>query len=424
MNATPEAVQGLVRSFMAKPFKEMVQIGRAMAQTGITYADIAPHVSLDDILLIAARSRIEWDAGLRYAGLEFVERTMQGSTGSAGGFTLKQDLADSVWDKARQTDGPLKRCTVRYTKERMFSVPGFNESSRAAGSRWGGSLGTWGLPETVLPASSQPQTSLVDFNIKRLLVYTSPISRDLLADTDRVKPMLSYAAQSEIRYSIELAMLVGVLGGPAGVTRPSLTGSDGSAAGRGVVQVAKGATGPGAISSLNIDNMWAALYGPCKRNAIWVANDDTVAALDNVATSFNWPETIYLPDGWDDGNGNKYALLKGRPLIPVEGAPAIGTPGDLIVADWTQYWLVINKPKPGSSSLSFDVTIPVDDGHEGVVALPDNVVEQRMSDQILFSTDSVSFLWKLRADGGPVWTTTMTNLNGAAVGWAVILAQR
>jgi HK97 family phage major capsid protein len=373
-------------------------------------------------MLLAARSKMEFDQGVRNRGLDHVARTMTGDIGGLGGFTLKPEMADAAWDKARSVDGPFARCTLRTTSQREFRIPGFSETSRAAGYRWGGVLGTWGLPETSVPASSQPATSLINFDMKRLLVYTAPISRDLLADTDLIVPLLSYASLSEIRFSIELAMVQGVVGGPMGVTRAGGTGTDGSAAGRGVVQVAKSESqASGTINDTNITQMWSALYGPCKRNAIWCANDDTIDAIDDAATSYNWPESFYLPQGV---GGNPFPLLKGRPLVPAEVCPVIGTPGDLVLADWSQYWFVMRRSTSGESTLAFDVAIPKNIGHQGIVALPEGVVEQRAADELFFNIDSVAFLWKMRADGQSIWSSTMANINGATVGWAAIIQQR
>lgn len=372
--------------------------------------------SLERCMAVAAIARCEFDQGKRNAGLAAVSRTMSGISGSVGGFGLKPEMATEVWDKARSVDGPLARCTFRTTLQREFWLPGFAETSRAGGSRWGGVKATWGLGETTLPPTSQPSTNRVNFNLKRLLIYTEPISRDLLADTELVAPLLSYASHSEIRYQIEYAMINSTLSGPAGVI------AQGGGPGRGVVQCAKtGGQSSGTINATNIDTMWASLYGPCKRTAIWCANDDTISAIDETAQTGGWAESIYLPQGV---RGNEFALIKGRPLIPCESCQVIGTPGDLIVADWSQYWFVVKRPAPGAGTLAFDTVIPQNIGHQGVVALPEGVVEQTMADETFFDIDSVAFAWKLRGDGQPLWGSTMTNINGATVGWACIIAAR
>jgi HK97 family phage major capsid protein len=358
-----------------------------------------------------------------------IKRTMTGSAsgGYLGGFAVKPEWADTVWDKARSIDGPLARCVIAPCLAREFKLPGYLESSRGNTGRWGGVQAAWGAGEisSLTSQQSQPELTLINFRTERLVIWTSPISRDLLADSLIMPLVLSYAAQSELRFAIEYAMVRGPAqmpsggqsaGGPQGVV--DSFGNPGA----GVVAVAKDSMqSSGTISTTNIDAAWGAIYGPCKRNAIWIANDDTIQAIDEVATSAGWPQATYLPQGV---GGNQFPLIKGRPLVMSEACPAIGTPGDLICADWSQYWFVYHKPKPTDSGLAFDLAIPRDDGHLGIVALPGDAIEQRQSGERYYDQDEVSFLWKLRADGRSIWPSTMTTLVGATVGWASVIQKR
>ncbi len=64
-----------------------------------------------------------------------------------------------------------------------------------------------------------------------------------------------------------------------------------------------------------------------------------------------------------------------------------------------------NKLKPTESPLAFGVEIPNDLGHRGIIGLPEDAVESRMSAELLFSTDSLAFCWKFRGDGRFLWAT-------------------
>jgi hypothetical protein len=195
------------------------------------------------------------------------------------------------------------------------------------------------------------------------------------------------------------------------------------------VTVSKGSTSASSISAANIDLQWSAIAAGNKRNAVWHCNDDTADQLDQLAVSGQWSETIYIAAG---RYGNEFALIKGRPLIPSECCPVIGSPGDLICVDWTDYVLTYVVPKPtnnplaveDSSPLSFNVTVPDDQYHSGMVGLPPDAVESRVSDQKYFDTDSLGYAWKIRADGHFLWNSTMTNINGAVVGPCAVIAQR
>jgi HK97 family phage major capsid protein len=340
-------------------------------------------------------------------------RAMTGFAGGvSGGFLIPPQWADGLWEKARNIDGPFARCRLFRTLRREFYLPGYTETSRADGARWGGVFGRWrGSGSAEIEAlegiASQPTAGQIQFECKRLMVYTAPISRDLAADAELLDSLLDLAVFSEFRYQINASMFTG-----NGENAPQ--GIIGSPA---TIVVAKdGGQAAGSISAKNIDNMWQALYGPCKQNAIWSANDDTMAIIDQIATANNWPQSIYLPQAV---NGNQHPLIKGRPLVPAEQLPAAGTPGDLVLCDWSQYGFcyLTMRPKDGT----------VEDRDAGIrveVGLPDDLIESSRSMHLLFDTDGIAYKWKLRADGKLLWGKPLLNANGFTVGPACIIAQR
>jgi HK97 family phage major capsid protein len=354
-------------------------------------------------------------------GVRELLRTMVGSSGGPGGFAIKEEYATSVWDKVRSIDGPLKRCKLATCQAREFALPIFAETSRADKFRWGGVVSTWqGATETadlttIANQPSQPALNRLNFVMNRLMIFTGPISRDLLQDSALMPDILEYAALSELRWGLETAILFGTgQGQPTGVA---------SVESGATITIAKDSgQATGTITNTNLDNMWKSLYGPCKRNAIWLANDDVIALIDETAQTGGWAENLYLPQGV--GGNQEFPLLKGRPLIMSEQCKPAGTPGDIILCDFSQYWLVLHAPKKSDTGLAFDVGIPRNDGFQGIVALPENYVEQTSSDQQNFNLDEVSFKWKLRADGRLGWRTPLTNINGAQVAPAVIIAAR
>lgn len=308
------------------------------------------------------------------------------STGSNGGFILSVELARQIWDKAREVDGPLSRCLFLTTTKNEFNLPAFDESSRATGSRWGGIRAHWEGSDyaNLTPYLSDPATAIVPFNPERCIVY-SQMSNDLLDDAELAESALSYAAHYDIRFSLVDAMINGL-----GIKRPL-----------GVIKAPATVTVTRAVSAdiavADVNSMWSKLYGPCRRNAIWLTNDDTLLKLDATATTAGWLSNIYLPQGM---YGNPYPLLKGRPVIACEQCPALGQPGDLILGDWSQYGLcarsVDGAPDIGMSYLPLA-----------------SVIEARSSDEKFFDTDQTAFLWKLRVDGKPMWRKQMTIADGS-----------
>ncbi len=117
-------------------------------------------------------------------------RAMTGYAGGAsGGYLIKPEWADEIWDKVRSYDGPASSCLWARTKlAREFWVPAYWETSRADGSRYGGTFGQWrgagsAEIENLTTIASQPSMAQVQFLVKRLMIFTSPISRDLAQDS-------------------------------------------------------------------------------------------------------------------------------------------------------------------------------------------------------------------------------------------------
>ena len=225
---------------------------------------------------------------------------------------------------------------------------------------------------------------------------------------------------AEIRYALEYAMING-RGGYSTAGPGSIAGPQGVIGAGCTVTVAKGATGSNAISAINIDAMWGSIASGNKRNAVFHCNDNTLDAIDQLAVSGQWSESIYIAAG---RYGNEYPLIKGKPVICSEACPEIGSPGDLICVDWTDYWAVLHKPKPTDSGLAFSLTVPPDSGHLGVVGMPADSIEARMSDEFLWSSDSVAFMWRLRLDGNFLWPGAVTDAQGNQVGPASCIAHR
>jgi HK97 family phage major capsid protein len=309
--------------------------------------------------------------------------------GPNGGFLLSTELAQAIWDKARALDGPLSRCLFFQTSSHQFNLPTFDESSRVAGSRFGGLRAKWqGTTDdkSMAPNASQPAVAGVNFVPRRVTVFSQPFSRDLLADAPIVEGMLSYAANQEIRYEVVDAMINGDgTVKPLGVIKAPCT-----------IPITRG--GANAIAPADIDAMWSRMWGFCRRNAVWMCSDDTLLKLDQAATTSGWQPNLYTSQGVA---GSPNALLKGRPVLPVEQCPALGSLGDLILADWSQYALVARSIADGSPDMSLSY------------GLTESFVERTSSDQFYFDTDSVAFRFKLRIDGRPLWKQAVTIADGS-----------
>jgi HK97 family phage major capsid protein len=335
-----------------------------------------------------------------------ISRTMTGETGPSAGYLVRPEWADFFFDKIRELDGMFARLGV-FAKvgAREFRLPAFNEVSRQDTKRWGGVFGYWeGQQETRSATSraSQPAASQITFSCSRLFVYSQPISRDLAADSPSLfKQFFDYACYNEIRWMIEAALLVGNGDGmPQGVLNSDAT----------IVVAKDGGQTNATITDSNLKNMWARLHGPSRHTAVWLACEDAVNQIDAAASAAGWPSAFYNPSG-EQHTGPP--LIKGRPLLISECLPALGTPGDIVLVDPTQYGFVYHQMSNNDSGLEVDLRLPGD------------IIERMESSDFLFQNDELMCRFKIRADGRCLWGGPLTIANGSkTVGPAVIIEQR
>jgi len=116
----------------------------------------------------------------------------------------------------------------------------------------------------------------------------------------------------------------------------------------GKVTVAK--TGGAAAGSppdfANIKTMFAKMLVSNRTQAVWVANP----ALQSVFISLAMEGAagglypLYLPAG--GLAGQPHDMLLGRPIIYMDGLPAVGSEGDLFLVDPSTFWCVMKTQGP------------------------------------------------------------------------------
>lgn len=310
------------------------------------------------------------------------------SGGVSGGYLVDAQLSGSFWDKARAIDGPLKRCLVLPTNKKEFWLPVTDESSRIAGSRMGGIRAYWRGKDDSQMSQSKPSIAKLSFTLNDVYIYSEGISNDLLDDAPLLETVLDYSAHCEISYAITDAMINGNgIKCPLGVLNSPAT-----------VQVTRNTSSQ--IKIEDIHGMWSKLWCHCKRNAVWHATDSVIDEIDAVANTAGFPQNLYMPMG---AYGNPYPLLKGRPLIAVEQTSKLGTYGDLVLADWSQYALAVRVVDGESTAPSFELGF----GRPGLEA------ERSLSSHKGFNTDEVYFKYKSRLDGAPLWIQQVKLADGS-----------
>lgn len=251
---------------------------------------------------------------------------MQQQVGSDGGYLVPPSFAKEVWDGMTTDANNLLSMTDNYQIEgESLSFPANAETSRAAGSRFGGVRGYW-LSELDQLTSSLPKIRQVTLTPKQLavLVYASD---KLLRNSQAASQYLTRAATEEINFMVGDSLVNGTgVGQPEGILNSGCT-----------VSVAK-ETGQDAttIVAENIIKMHARLHPRSQMRAVWLINQDCLPQLHQMQIGVGTGgQLVYMPpNGLAD---SPFGTIYGRPVIPIEYCPTLGTVGDIILADLGGY---------------------------------------------------------------------------------------
>jgi HK97 family phage major capsid protein len=146
----------------------------------------------------------------------------------------------------------------------------------------------------------------------------------------------------------------------------------------------------------NIIKMWMRMYAAGRTNAVWFINSDTLLQLMTMNMAVGTGGIpVYMPA--NGLAGQPYGTLFGRPVIEIEHCQTLGTTGDVILADLSQYYL-------GRKSTD---------------------IESASSIHLRFDYGETAFRWIVRVDGQPSWSSDITPKNGSnTVSPIVALATR
>jgi HK97 family phage major capsid protein len=333
-----------------------------------------PFASLGEQLIAVARSSMgnfRQDPRLVRAAISGTGETAPAD----GGFLVHKDFSDLLLQRTYE---------MGQISQRVFRVPisansngvkinAIDEDSRVDGSRWGGVLAYWQNEADTMNAT-KPKFRQIQIQLQKLtgLCYATD---ELLQDASALEAVIMQTFPQEFTFKVEDAIINGTGSGqPLGIINSGA-----------VLQVAKDGADSGAtVSTPDVLSMWSRCWGRSRQNAVWLVNQDVEPKLYPLTLgSGTAVQLLYTPPGTRD-NGGQYGLLLGRPVIPVEYCATLGTPGDIILADFSQY-VMSDKGAPQAAS----------------------------SIHVRFLNDETTFRFTYRVDGQPVWKKPLTPKNGS-----------
>jgi HK97 family phage major capsid protein len=248
----------------------------------------------------------------------------------------------------------------------------------------GGGVKSGWVKEGDLVSSGKPKFRRIELNVNKLatFVYTT----DELTEDGPLGIFVANAFTAEAAHVLD-DMIVGGSGAgqPLGILNASAT----------IVVPAQSGQTSGTIVPQNVANMFARILPECLEASVWLMSTDMLVALYVaplvVATPGSSVTNLFTPPD----AAAPYGRLMTRPVLPVEQASAIGTLGDIILADLSKY-LVIERP-----------------------------LDIKLSLEVRFINGEGAYRFTYRVDGQPLYWSPITPKNGGPTKSAfVTLASR
>lgn len=323
-----------------------------------------------------------YKAGVPYSdGGHIDNRLLDGFKGSAsganetisseGGFFVDEQFVSGLLTKTYETAQVASRAwniPIGPNANRL-KMNGIDEKSRANGSRYGGVQAYWsGEAETV--TATKPKFRKIELELDKLMALCYATD-ELLQDSTALEAVISQAFTDEMAFKLDDAMINGTGAGlPLGILQcPAL------------VKVSKEAGQAAAtIVHENIQKLYNRMWARSRLNSVWFINQEIEPQLENMAISIGTGGELspYAKEYMEKGT------IKGRPVIPIEQCAALGTIGDIVLADMSQYILIAKGGITPATSV-----------------------------HVRFLYDEQVFRFTYRVNGMPIWNAALTPYKGA-----------
>lgn len=246
-------------------------------------------------------------------------------SGTDGGFAVPPDFRATIMQTIMGEDSLIGRTDQLTSSSNTLTVP---VDETTPWQTTGGLQAYWD-GEGVAATQSKPTLQQINVRLHKLTALV-PMTDELLDDAPAMGAYLARKLPEKIGFKINRAIVAGTgAGQPLGILNAPC-----------LVTVSK-ETGQAAATVLweNIKAMWTRQYSPSRANAVWLINQDIETALYDMSLPIGTGGVpVFLPAG--GAADAPYARLFGRPIIPTQANETLGTVGDIILADLTQYLTV------------------------------------------------------------------------------------
>lgn len=306
-------------------------------------------------------------------------RAMVEGVQSDGGFLVPTQYERQILDVALESEIVRSRAYVQPMNTLELNIPGFEIGDHSTGELAGG-FKAYYIAETQSLTKKQPKTRAITLKAKKLTGLVR-MSNELIADSGGADRIMNLCSNG-LAYYHDRAFLKGTgAGEPLGVLNANClikvdkeTGQDG-----------------GTILYENLVKMMAKIYAGSFQRSIWVCHQTTIPQLLQLSIPVGTGGSHYSV--LKESNGG-FSMLT-RPVIFTEKTETVGSQGDILLADFSQY----------------------------IIALRDGL-RMDYSPHVHFETDETLGRLIERHDGQPLWNKALTLEDGSKVSPFVVLKAR
>lgn len=303
------------------------------------------------------------------------KRTFLQGSGVAGGYAVPEEYAEMLIDKSLEDEIVRPRASLFPMASNLLHIPSWDNSNHATGV-YGGFSSEW-LGENSAATVETGKLKTMTLNARKLVIY-SEASREVIADGLNLETQLSGALAKAMAFNLDTAFLSGSgVGRPLGVLNsPS------------VISVSRN-TG-GTVKYSDMVAMYSRLYPSLIPGAVWIINHAVLPEMCQMIDGGS--HLIWMPGTIGSVSSAVPSTFFGLPVIGTEKTPSLGSRGDVMLVNFSEYAIGMRQ---------------------------ELIIES--SNAPGWSRDVLSFRAVLRCDGQATWAAPVTPVSGNILSWAVAL---
>jgi HK97 family phage major capsid protein len=342
--------QERMKSAIEKPHDPVTLENKKPKGSGIQVVDKEKFNSLGEQLVAVMRAGTPGGSVDKRLNIQNAATGLNETVNSDGGFLIQQDFASRLGENLFNNGVVASRCERIPISGNSNGIVlnGFDETSRAS-STYGGIV-VYHADEAAEKTASKPKFRRVELSLKKT-VGLCYLTDELMADAPAMESRISAAFQSAFDFQVQDDLINGTGAGMAlGVLNAGC-----------LVSVSK-ETGQNAATILteNIVKMYSRRFASQTQNYIWLYNQTIEPQLFTMSLSVGTGgSAVYMPPG--GLSQSPYGQLMGLPAIAIEQCPALGTLGDIILANFKDGYIMAEKGGL-QSAMSIHVRFIYDEG--------------------------------------------------------------